>query len=147
LPRPRPRFGGLRSHDVTWSAQDREELLATADESLDRLIRLVENLLDLSRLQAGALSVFIRPVALDELIPLALDDLGPGSHDVIVRLPEDLPDCLADAALLERVVANLIANALRHSPPRQPAAPERQHPRRPDRTPRRRPWARYRLPA
>jgi two-component system sensor histidine kinase KdpD len=112
--------GSLRSRDVTWTAQDRDELLATADESLDRLIRLVENLLDLSRLQAGALSVFIRPVALDELIPLALDDLGPGGHDVVVRLPEDLPDCLADAALLERVVANLIANALRHSPPGQP---------------------------
>jgi two-component system sensor histidine kinase KdpD len=112
--------GSLRSHDVTWSPQDRDELLATADESLDRLIRLVENLLDLSRLQAGALSVFIRPVALDELIPLALDDLGPGGHDVVVRLPEDLPDCLADAALLERVVANLIANALRHSPPGSP---------------------------
>jgi two-component system sensor histidine kinase KdpD len=112
--------GSLRSHDVTWTPQDREELLATADESLDRLIRLVENLLDLSRLQAGALSVFLRPVALDELIPLALDDLGPGGHDVVVRLPEDLPDCLADAALLERVVANLIANALRHSPPGGP---------------------------
>jgi two-component system sensor histidine kinase KdpD len=112
--------GSLRSHDVTWTPQDRDELLATADESLDRLIRLVENLLDLSRLQAGALSVFIRPAALDELIPLALDDLGPGGHDVIVRLPEDLPDCLADAALLERVVANLIANALRHSPPGSP---------------------------
>jgi two-component system, OmpR family, sensor histidine kinase KdpD len=110
----------LRSHDVTWTPQDRDELLATADESLDRLIRLVENLLDLSRLQAGALSVFVRPVALDEIIPLALDDLGPGGHEVLVRVPEDLPDCLADAALLERVVANLIANALRHSPPGRP---------------------------
>jgi two-component system, OmpR family, sensor histidine kinase KdpD len=59
-------------------------------------------------------------VALDELIPLALDDLGPGGHDVVVRLPEDLPDCLADAALPERVAANLIANALRHSPPGNP---------------------------
>jgi two-component system sensor histidine kinase KdpD len=112
--------GSLRSHDVTWTPSDRDELLATADESLDRLIRLVENLLDLSRLQAGALSVFIRPVALDEIIPLALDDLGPGGQDVVVRLPEDLPDCLTDAALLERVVANLIANALRHSPPGSP---------------------------
>ena len=80
----------------------------------------MENLLDLSRLQAGALSVFIRPVALDELVPLALDELGPGGGDVVVRLPEDLPDCLADAALLERVVANLTANALRHSPPGSP---------------------------
>jgi two-component system sensor histidine kinase KdpD len=112
--------GSLRSHDVAWTPQDRDELLATADESLDRLIRLVENLLDMSRLQAGALSVFVRPVALDEVVPLALDDLGPEGHDVVVRLPEDLPDCLADAVLLERVVANLVANALRHSPPGNP---------------------------
>jgi len=74
----------------------------------------------MSRLQAGVLSVFVRPVALDEVVPLALDDLGPEGHDVVVRLPEDLPDCLADAALLERVVANLVANALRHSPPGNP---------------------------
>jgi two-component system sensor histidine kinase KdpD len=112
--------GSLRSHDVAWTPHDRDELVATADESIDRLIRLVENLLDMSRLQAGALSVFVRPVALDEVIPLALDDLGPEGHDVVVQLPEDLPDCLADAVLLERVVANLIANALRHSPPGNP---------------------------
>ncbi len=54
---------GLRSVDIDWSADERAELLATADESLDRLIRLVENLLDVSRLQAGALSVFVRAVS------------------------------------------------------------------------------------
>ena len=48
----------LRSHEVTWGKEDRDELLATADESLDRLAHLVDNLLDISRLQAGALSVF-----------------------------------------------------------------------------------------
>ena len=51
----------LRSADIDWSVEERAELLATADESLDRLIRLVENLLDVSRLQAGAVSVFVRP--------------------------------------------------------------------------------------
>ncbi len=48
----------LRSPEITWTAADRAELLATADESLDKLTRLVDNLLDMSRLQAGALSVF-----------------------------------------------------------------------------------------
>ena len=67
----------LRSADIEWSAQDQAELLLTADESLDRLARLVDNLLDMSRLQAGALSVVQSPVALDEVVPLALDDLGP----------------------------------------------------------------------
>jgi two-component system sensor histidine kinase KdpD len=51
----------LRSPDVQWGAEDHDELLATADESLDRLAGLVDNLLDMSRLQAGALSVFPRP--------------------------------------------------------------------------------------
>lgn len=110
----------LRSTDVRWTDIDREELLATADESLDRLTALIENLLDMSRLQAGALSVMLRPVALDELVPRTLDDLGPSSHDVTVDVPDNLPEMLADAALLERVLANLLANALRHSPPDQP---------------------------
>ena len=51
----------LRATDVQWTAEDRDELLATADESLDRLAHLVDNLLDMSRLQAGALAVFPRP--------------------------------------------------------------------------------------
>ena len=81
----------LRSNDIEWSAQDHDELLLTADESLDRLARLVDNLLDMSRLQAGALSVVSRPVALDEVVPLALDDLGPAGRPVVVDVPDDLP--------------------------------------------------------
>ena len=65
----------LRSPDVNWAAEDHDELLATADESLDRLTHLVDNLLDMSRLQAGALSLFPRPVGLDEIVSRALDNL------------------------------------------------------------------------
>ena len=61
---------------MQWDEHDRDELLATADESLDRLTHLVDNLLDMSRLQAGALSVFPRPADLDEVVARALDDLG-----------------------------------------------------------------------
>ncbi len=61
----------LRSPEIQWTASDRAELLATADESLDRLTRLVDNLLDMSRLQAGALSVFCRPTGLDEIVARA----------------------------------------------------------------------------
>ncbi len=106
----------LRNTDVAWTADDRAELLATAEESLDRLARLVENLLDMSRLTAGALSLHLGPVALDEVVPLALDNLGPTSADVVIEVPDDLPEALADPGLLERVVANLVANAVRHSP-------------------------------
>src|SRR4051794_15961476 len=67
---------GLRSRDVVLSDDDRRELLETADDALDRLAGLVENLLDLSRLQAGALPVRTRPVPLDDVVARALDDLG-----------------------------------------------------------------------
>jgi two-component system sensor histidine kinase KdpD len=110
----------LRSPDVTWDAADREELLATADESLDKLTRVVGNLLDMSRLQAGALSVFRRPTALDEVVAGALDDLGPASRDVVVDIPETLPEVEADPGILERVIVNLTGNALRFSPPGKP---------------------------
>jgi two-component system, OmpR family, sensor histidine kinase KdpD len=108
----------LRSTDVDWTESERAELLATADESLDRLARLVDNLLDMSRLQAGALSVFKRPTALDEVVPGVLADLPDGQ--VVVDIPDTLPLAAADPALLERVVANLVANAVRHSPPGRP---------------------------
>jgi two-component system sensor histidine kinase KdpD len=110
----------LRGTDVHWQPDEQAELLATADESLDRLHRLVDNLLDMSRLQAGALSVFRQPVALHEVVPIALDSLGPAAGQVKLDIPDTLPDVDADPALLERVVANLTANALRYAPPDRP---------------------------
>ncbi|WP_163549797.1 sensor histidine kinase [Candidatus Frankia nodulisporulans] len=111
---------GLRDGSDLLAPDERDELLATADESLDRLTRLVENLLDLSRLQAGALSVFPRPIGLDDVIPHALAELGPPARAIPIRLPDDLPTVDADPALLERVLVNLAANALRHSPEGHP---------------------------
>jgi two-component system, OmpR family, sensor histidine kinase KdpD len=110
----------LRSTEVNFDPQDRAELLATADESLDRLTRLVANLLDMSRLQAGVLGVSLRPVGIEEAAPHALDELGEAAHDVRMRIPDDLPAVSADPGLLERVLVNLIGNALRFSPPDAP---------------------------
>ncbi|WP_422754137.1 DUF4118 domain-containing protein [Micromonospora sp. WMMD708] len=110
----------LRSPDVEFDADDRDELLATADESLDRLGRLVSNLLDMSRLQAGALGVRATAIGLEDAVPRALDELGPAAADVTTDIPADLPAALADPGLLERVLVNIVANALRHSPPGQP---------------------------
>jgi two-component system, OmpR family, sensor histidine kinase KdpD len=110
----------LRSPEIQWADEDRDELLATADESLDRLAHLVENLLDMSRLQAGALSVFPRPASLAEIAARALDDLGSATRDVLVDIPDSLPEVRVDPAILERVIVNLTANALRYSPPGQP---------------------------
>jgi len=106
----------LRSKDIEWTTEDRDELLATADESLDKLARLVDNLLDMSRLQAGALAVFPRPADLAEIVARSLDDLGPAGRSVTVNIPEHLPEVAVDPGILERVIANLTANALRYSP-------------------------------
>jgi two-component system sensor histidine kinase KdpD len=110
----------LRSPDVNWAAEDHDELLATADESLDRLTHLVDNLLDMSRLQAGALSLFPRPVGLDEIVSRALDNLEPAARGIAVDIPESLPEISVDPAILERVIVNLTENALRYSPPDKP---------------------------
>ncbi|HEX4832397.1 MAG TPA: ATP-binding protein, partial [Trebonia sp.] len=110
----------LRSPGVPWTKADVAELLATADESLDRLIHLVENLLDMSRLQAGALSLFPRPVGLDEVVASALDSLEPDGRAVRVDVPDTLPAISADPAILERVVVNLVQNAIRYAPAAQP---------------------------
>ncbi len=110
----------LRSDDVQWTRGDRSELLTTANESLDQLARLVDNLLDLSRLRADALTVLSSPVALEGVVPRALNELGPSGRSVVVDVPDDLPLVHADAGLLERVVANLVGNALRYSPPEHP---------------------------
>jgi two-component system sensor histidine kinase KdpD len=110
----------LSNTDIVWADAERDELLATARESLERLTRLVENLLDMSRLQAGALTVLNAPTRLDEVVPIALDAIGPDAHQVVVDIPDSLPELLADPALLERVIANITANAIRFSPPDQP---------------------------
>lgn len=110
----------LRSAELVLSDEDRADLVQNAEESLDRLAGLIENLLDLSRLQAGAMAVTNRPVALEEVVARALDDLGPQARGVVVELPHDLPEALADPGLLERVLVNVLANALRHSPADRP---------------------------
>jgi two-component system sensor histidine kinase KdpD len=106
----------LRSRDIAWSEDEQDELLATADESLSRLASLVSDLLDLSRLRAGVLSVLSQTLWLDELLPPVLDELGPAAAKVEIDLPDDLPAVVGDAALIVRVLVNVVGNALRHAP-------------------------------
>ncbi len=104
----------LRSREVEFTPEDRDELLATAEESMARLSRLVDNLLDLSRLEASVLTLNLRATALEEVLPTALADTP--AVEVHGEL-ENMPPLLADPPLLERVIANLVGNAARYSPP------------------------------
>jgi two-component system sensor histidine kinase KdpD len=109
----------LRQTDVEWSPADQADLLATIEQNADRLDALIGNLLDLSRLHTGSLDPFLRPTAIEEVAPLALRGLdGPGELEIVV--PDGVPLVRADPGLLERVLANIFSNALRHSPPTQP---------------------------
>jgi K+-sensing histidine kinase KdpD len=108
-------ISSLRQPDLAWNADDEAELLATVEESTDRLTDLVENLLSLSRIQAGALSVLSRPVPLDAVVAQALMHTPTGGTTVEVDVPDDLPLAYADPGLLERVVANLVDNAAKVS--------------------------------
>jgi two-component system sensor histidine kinase KdpD len=109
----------LRQTDVQWTAADQAALLATIDDNADRLDALIGNLLDMSRLHTGSLEPFLRPTAIDEVAPVALRGLD-ASVKLEMAVPDGLPLVRADPGLLERVLANLFSNALRHSPPSQP---------------------------
>lgn len=110
----------LAQTDIELSDVERSELLDAIEESADRLAAIVSNLLDASRLQAGALVVHPQPVALDEIVGAAVLAV-PGAHERIsFEVPEDLPLVQADRGLLERAIANLLENAVRHSGPRTP---------------------------
>jgi two-component system sensor histidine kinase KdpD len=106
----------LLQQDVAWTPEATREFLATIDEESDRLNTLVGNLLDMSRLQTGALQLVLREVGLEEVVPRAIDGLPDRPVRVVLDLPETLPRVEADAPLLERAVANVVDNARAWSP-------------------------------
>ncbi|HMQ26022.1 MAG TPA: histidine kinase dimerization/phospho-acceptor domain-containing protein, partial [Acidimicrobiales bacterium] len=110
----------LLQDDVHWSPEAQREFLSTIDEEADRLDALVGNLLDMSRLETGALDLVVRPVGLEEVVATALASLGPVGAAVEVEVPETLPRVNADPALLERAVANVVGNAVQASPDDRP---------------------------
>jgi two-component system sensor histidine kinase KdpD len=104
----------LRTQGHLLSDEDREQLLATVEDSTERLQALIDNLLDMSRLDAGAVSPIQSEVWLSDLVAAASRSVAPERLDVAI--PLDLPPVWADEGLLERAVANVIENAVRFSP-------------------------------
>ena len=104
----------LQNESVTWTPEHRRELLETASLSLERLKALIENLLDMSRLQAGSLPVSLQEVSPYDVIPAALRSIA--LHENAIEEVEgiDVGDVYTDPGLLERIIANLVDNALTH---------------------------------
>ena len=121
-PAAKAAVSSLRSDDVDFSAEDTAELLATIEESVDQLTALVGNLLDSSRLAAGVVRPELHRVYLEETVQRALLGISKGAtgfgREGLDRVKVEVDDAvvMADSGLLERVLANLIDNALRYAP-------------------------------
>jgi signal transduction histidine kinase len=113
----------LRTDDAPWDAETRDDFLAEIEREADRLAKLISDLLDMSRLESSGIDpAAMAPTSPRSVIENGLDRVrgSLGEHPVVVNIPDDLPQCLVDASQIELVVANLLENAAKYSPPEQP---------------------------
>lgn len=110
--------GTLRREDANWDRDTLNESLAVIEEESDHLNDLINNLLDASRLQVGALKLDIGFVALDELASSLVDKFRTqtAAHLLITDFPADFPSVPGDQGRLRQVLANLLSNAIKYSP-------------------------------
>jgi two-component system sensor histidine kinase KdpD len=109
--------GSLADPEIDLTRDERRAAAAAIDREAERLNRLVGDLLDMSRIQAGALMPQIDVIPLDELVQPAIDRLRTrlAGHHLSVEIAADLPSVRADAVLLDQVVSNLLENAVNHA--------------------------------
>ena len=114
----------LSDGDLDIDPEARQILATTIDVQADRLAALVQNLLDMSRIQAGVLTPRLSIASPADLISAVVGDMTPlvGNYRVLVDVPPDLPPVDIDAALISRVLTNLLQNAIRHGPRGSPVA-------------------------
>jgi two-component system sensor histidine kinase KdpD len=110
--------GSLRQNDVPWSDAEREEFHEAIEQEVKRLDRLVGELLDLSRIDAGHLVLQRQYHALDALVDDVLGRLrrATSAHEIRVDVPDDLPPVSVDYLRIDQVLSNLIENAVRYAP-------------------------------
>ena len=110
--------GSLADPQVALSDEVRRASAQTIDEEADRLDRLVGNLLDMSRIQGGALKPDLEAIPLSEILTPVLDRLRSAltGREVTVDVPEDLPAVLVDAIFIDQVLTNLVDNAIKYAP-------------------------------
>jgi two-component system, OmpR family, sensor histidine kinase KdpD len=112
----------LRSFDRGFDQATRDELLATAQEEAERLSRFVDNLLDMTRLEAGALEARRDAVDLGDIVGSAARHAGKvlGRRKLRIAIAPDLPMLRLDFVLLEQALVNLLDNAAKYAPPETP---------------------------
>ena len=110
--------GGLADPDIQPSVEEVRSAARSIDEEAERLNRLVGSLLDMSRIQAGAIVAEIDVIPLSELVEPAVARMRSqlAGHPLTIDLPADLPSVRADATLLSQALSNLLENAARHAP-------------------------------
>lgn len=104
----------LQQHDVDFSPEDREQLVEMVQHATVQLERLVDNLLDMSRLQSGTARARSEPISVDEVVWRAVALLP--QHRVRVEVDESLPLIITDPGLLERTLGNVVENADKYAP-------------------------------
>ena len=106
----------LRQPDIDWPQDVRDDFLFAIENDTDRLTAIITNLLDLSRIEAGVLRPVVRALSLEEILPSALRSIDDPTR-ITLAVDDSLPDFIADPALLDRVLANVLGNAIAWSPP------------------------------
>ena len=115
-------ISSLKNNDVDWTKLDQQDLLESASNSIDQLTHLIENLLDMSRLESDSIALNWRNLGVEDLVSAAITYLKPEPDSIQIEIDPDLSPIHGDPILIERVLSNLLENALRHISGKLPVA-------------------------